>query len=40
MVNIYQNVGSADRFRMAELNAAFAASPSLSNFELHRVILV
>ncbi|XP_046650533.1 protein CREBRF homolog isoform X1 [Daphnia pulicaria] len=29
------NVG-ADRFRMAELNAAFSASPSLSHFELHR----
>lgn len=25
---------------MAELNAAFSASPSLSHFELNRVILV
>lgn len=27
---------NADRFRMAELNAAFSASPSLSHFELNR----
>lgn len=27
---------NSDRFRMAELNAAFATSPSLSHFELHR----
>lgn len=31
-----QNLGS-DRFHMAELNAAFSASPSLSHFEMQKV---
>lgn len=30
---------NADRFRVTDLNDAFAASPSCPNFELHKVII-